>query len=100
MSLFDLIAQAKKEQSGPPFIGEGRHKLILKSYELNEKPDVITGQAKYALRATFYVKESAVHPVGSLVRASWRLDKSDWQLERELSRSQSFVMALLGTANP
>ena len=98
--LFDLIAKAKKEQSGPPFIGEGRHKLLLETYELVDKPDKITGQSKYALRATFMVQESAVHPVGSLVRASWRLDKSDWQLERELSRSQSFLMALLGTVNP
>lgn len=100
MQLFELIAKAKKLQQGIPFIGEGKHKLILKTYELTEKKDMITGASKYALRAVFMVDQSAVHPAGSLVRASWRLDKVDWQLERELSRSQAFVMALLGTENP
>jgi hypothetical protein len=100
MQLFELIAKSKPLKTSAPFIAEGKHKLLLKNYELVEKNEVLTGSVKYSLSATFVVEESAVHPVGSSVKALWKLDKADWQLERELSRSLSFLMALLGTDKP
>lgn len=93
MSVWDDIGNAKDFNAKVPYIGEGRHKLLLKDFGRKNTE----GGAPFVY-ANFMVLESNTHAVGTTVGKRWYLTDPThiWKGERARSEAKAFVKALTG----
>ena len=88
--LMRKIGGAKPLSTYGDRIAEGETVALLKEYAIRQ-----TEARGTIVAADFVVVESERHAPGSLIGTAWFVSDGGWQGERELSRAQAFVKALL-----